>query len=67
MPAQEQFKVSLSQNFWGLVVAYAALGAAEHWCLKWLFWLSAVAAVGMTASVLATTLAYTIYYWKNKK
>jgi hypothetical protein len=67
LAAEDQFKINLNQNLWGLVVVYSALGAAEHWCLSWLFRLSLIAAVGMTASVLATTLAYTIKYWKAKQ
>lgn len=67
MAGPEQFKINLNQNLWGLVVAYAALGAAEHWCLTYLFWLSFIIAVGMTLSVMATTLAYTINYWKDKQ
>ena len=66
MAIPDQFKIHLNQNLWGLVIAFAALGAAEHWCLKWLFCLSAITSIGMTASVLVTTLAFTIDYWKKK-
>lgn len=67
MAIQDQLRVNLNQNLWGLIVTYAALGAAEHWGLRLLFWLSAIASVGMTASVLATVLAYTVNYWKGKQ
>ena len=64
--AAETFKINLNQNLWGLVVAYAALGAAEHWGLKRLGCLSFIAAIGMTLSVLATTLLYTVNYCRGK-
>ena len=40
MAVEDKFNINLNQNLWGLVVAYAALGVAEHWCLRWLFRLS---------------------------
>ena len=62
----ENFKIKLNQNLWGLVAAYGALGAAEHWGLRRLGCLSFIMAIGMTISVLATTLIYTINYWRDK-
>lgn len=64
--AAESFKINLNQNLWGLVVAYAALGAAEHWGLKRLGYLSFIMTIGMTLSVLATTLFYTVNYCRSK-
>jgi len=64
--AAETFKINLNQNLWGLVVAYAALGAAEHWALKRLGYLSFIMTIGMTLSVLATTLFYTVNYCRSK-
>ncbi len=64
--AAESFKIDLNQNLWGLVVAYAALGAAEHWELKRLGCLSLIMAIGMTLSVLVTTLFYTVNYCRSK-
>jgi hypothetical protein len=66
MSAEDQFKINLNQNLWGIVVAFGALGAAEYFKLCTLFWFSAVVAVIMVLSVAITTLAYTITYWKNK-
>ena len=66
MPFDDKFKINLNQNLWGLVVAYGALGAAEHWGLKRLGCLSFIVATGMTLSVLVTTLVYTVNYWKKK-
>jgi hypothetical protein len=47
-------------------VTYAALGVAEHWCLPWLFKLSRIAAIIMTASVFFTGIAYTWNYCRAK-
>ena len=66
MPVEEQFKINFNQNLWGLVVCYLALGAAEYWCLKWLFPLSLIASIGMTLSVLISLVPYTVNYWRNK-
>ena len=51
---EDKFDINLNQNLWGLVVSYAALGVAEHWCLGALFWFSFTASIGMTLSVLVT-------------
>ncbi|MDD5321624.1 MAG: hypothetical protein PHD43_13630 [Methylococcales bacterium] len=64
---EEQFKINLNQNLWGLLVGLIALGVAEHYSLCSLFWFSVVVSVIMVASVAITTLAYTMNYWKNKK
>jgi len=66
MGVEDKFNVNLNQNLWGLSVAYAALGVAEHWCLPWLFKLSLIAAIVMTASVLVTVAAYTWNYCRAK-
>lgn len=63
---EEQFKINLNQNLWGLIVGLAALGIAEHYQLHTLFWFSVVVAAIMVVSVLATTWAYTANYCKNK-
>lgn len=66
MGVEDKFNINLNQNLWGLVVAYAALGVAEHWCLPWLFKLSRIAATIMTISVLFTVTAYTWNYCRAK-
>ena len=66
VPAAEQFKINLNQNLWGLVLSFGALGTAERYRLRTLFWFSVVASGIMVASVLVTTLAYTITYWKKR-
>jgi hypothetical protein len=66
MSVEEKFNINLNQNLWGLVVAYLALGAAEHYQLRWLFWLSVVVSVGLSISVLFTFAFYTWNYCKNK-
>jgi hypothetical protein len=62
----EQFKISLNQNLWGLVIGFSALGAAEHFHLPALFWFATIVSAVMLASTAVTTLAYTIKYWKTK-
>jgi hypothetical protein len=64
---EEQFKINFNQNLWGLIVGLGALGLAEHYNLCTLFWFSVVVSVIMVSSVAATTVAYTINYWKNKQ
>ena len=66
MPIEDKFNVNLNQNLWGLVVAYAALGAAEHWRLCWLSRLSLVVAIGLSISVLITVAFYTWDYCRKK-
>ena len=66
MGVEDKFNINLNQNLWGLVVTYAALGVAEHWSLPWLFKLSRVAAIVMTASVLFTAAFYTWNYCHSK-
>lgn len=60
-------KINLNQNLWGLIVGLAALGLAEYFDLCTLFWFSAAISFVMSISVAATTLAYTVNYWKNKQ
>lgn len=67
MSATDQFKISLNQNLWGLVVGLGALGAAEHFGLKTLFWFGLAVSVIMLISIAFTTTAYTINYWKKKQ
>lgn len=66
MAIEDKVNVNLNQNLWGLVVAYAALGVAEHWSLPWLFKLSRIAAIIMTISVFFTVIAYTWNYCRAK-
>jgi hypothetical protein len=63
----DQFKINLNQNLWGLIVGLTGLGMAEHFDLQTLFVFALVVSLIMTASIAATTLAYTINYWKNKQ
>ncbi len=66
MAVEDQFKINLNQNLWGLVVAFGALGVAEHWCLKWLFRLSLCVGIIMSVSVFFTMLFYTLNYCRQK-
>jgi hypothetical protein len=61
-----QFRINLNQNLWGLIVGLLSLGAAEYYTLCTLFWFSVAVSTVMLASIVVTTLAYTITYWKNK-
>jgi len=63
----DNFRISLNQNLWGLVVSFGALGLAEYYHLSALFWASVVTTVFMIASVAITTWAYTSSYWKGKR
>jgi len=63
---QDSFKINLNQNLWDLVVALVALGAAEYFHLHILFWFALALSVIMTASIAATTLAYTVNYCNGK-
>lgn len=64
---QDQFKINLNQNLWGLIIGFGALGIAEHYALGTLFWFAVVVSVVMVSSVAVTTIAYTTNYWKNKQ
>lgn len=66
MAWEDKFKINLNQNLWGLVVAYAALGAAEYWQLEWLKWLTGVVAAGISFSVLICLVFYTWHYCVRK-
>ena len=62
----DKFKINLNQNLWGLVVAYAALGAAEHWNLKSLMCPVLIFAWALTALVLVSNVLYTWEYCLRK-
>lgn len=64
---EDQFKINLNQNLWGLVIALLALGTAEYFGLCTLFWFAFVLSVIMALSVAVTTLAYTVNYWRQKQ
>jgi hypothetical protein len=66
MSIEDKLNINLNQNLWGLVAAYAALGVAEHWGLRWLFRLSFIVSMGMSLSVLITLAFYTWNYCRNK-
>lgn len=63
----EHVKINLNQNLWGLIVSFAALGAAEYYKLDALLALSFIAALIMLASIAVTTIAYTIHYCEEDK
>lgn len=63
---QEQFKINLNQNLWGLVVAFVSLGVAEHFKLCTLFWFSVFISFIMVASIAITTFAYTKDYYRKR-
>ena len=66
MSADDQFKINLNQNLWGLVVGLGTLGAAEYFHLCVLFWFGLFLSTLMMLSVVITTIPYTINYWKAK-
>jgi hypothetical protein len=64
---EDKFNINLNQNLWGgVVVAYAALGVAEHWCLRWLFRLSLVVSIGLSIAVLLPVAFYTWNYCRKR-
>lgn len=63
---EEQFKINLNQNLWGLVVGLSGLGVAEYFGLCTLFWFALVVSGIMVLSVIFTTAAYTYKYCKRK-
>jgi len=63
---EEQFKINLNQNLWGLVVGLSGLGVAEYFGLCTLFWFALVVSGIMVLSVFFTTAAYTYKYCKQK-
>lgn len=62
----DAFKINLNQNLWGLIVAFGALGFAEHYRLDTLFWFAAAVSCVMTLSVVITAAVYTYDYCKGK-
>jgi hypothetical protein len=62
----DNFKVNLNQNLWGLVVGLGALGTAEHHHLCKLGWFGLFISGLMSLSLLATTTAYTINYYRER-
>ena len=66
MSPNNQFKINLNQNLWGLVVGLGALGTAEYFelCLLRLFGL--ILSAVMTLSLIVTTFAYTWNYIRHK-
>lgn len=58
----EHFKINLNQNLWGIAASFLALGAAEHYNLKALFWFAVILSGIMSISIAVTTTAYTIRY-----
>lgn len=57
---------SLNQNLWSLVIAFLGIGAAELYRLQTLYWFSVALGVITLGSMLVTTIAYTVNYWKKK-
>jgi len=66
MSVIDKAEVKLNQNLWALVVAYAALGAAEYWELNRLRWLALITAALLSILVLASMVFYTINYCVGK-
>lgn len=66
MAVDEQFKIKLNQNIWGLIVGYAAVGAAEYYKLRALYCMSTIVASALSLSVIITVGFYTYRYCKDK-
>ena len=66
MAIEDQVRINLNQNLWAVVLSLVALGAAEHFGLRTLFWFSVVLAGASTLSVLVTLTVYTVAYCRKK-
>lgn len=64
--SQDQFRINLNQNLWGLVVGLLALGVSEYYKLSTLHCFSVAITSVMTVSIFVTTYAYTVNCWKSK-
>jgi predicted RND superfamily exporter protein len=62
----DNFKISLNQNLWGLLLSLITLGASEYYDLCTLYWFGLGLSAFSSMSFLITLIAYTINYWKNK-
>jgi len=62
----DSFKINLNQNLWGLIVGLAALGTAERYHLSNLGRFGLFISGLMSVSLVATTIAYTIKYCRDK-
>lgn len=61
-----KINVNFNQNLWGLVVGFSTLGASEYYDLCTLYWFAVFVCMVMVVSILFTTIAYTVNYWKLK-
>ena len=64
---EDNFKINLNQNLWGLVISFGALGLSEYYLLNVLFWFSLIASSVFVISICFTTWAYTVNYISNKR
>jgi len=66
MAVEDKLDIKLNQNIWGLVFAYAALGAAEYWELNRLRCLALLMAIYLSLSVVMSIGFYTFHYCVRK-
>jgi hypothetical protein len=66
MSPDDQVKINLNQNLWGLVVGLGALGVGEYYELCMLRLFGIIVSVVMLISLVVTTFAYTWNYVRNK-
>jgi hypothetical protein len=66
MAVEDKLHINLNQNLWCLVVGFAALGAAERWCLRYLFWPAYLFTWGTGALVFISCVFYTWHYCLRK-
>jgi len=62
----DNFKISLNQNLWGLLLSLITLGASEYFDLCTLYWFGLGLSTISSISFLITLIAYTLNYWNNK-
>lgn len=66
MSIEENFKINLNQNIWGLIVSLLALGISEYYDLHTLYWYGLILSGISTISFGTTLVVYTINYCKKK-
>jgi hypothetical protein len=63
---QDNFKINLNQNLWGLLICLISLGLSEYFHLCTLYYISLILSCGAGLSFLLTLGAYTIKYIRSK-
>jgi len=63
---QDNFKINLNQNLWGLLICLISLGLSEFFHLCTLYYISLILSCAAGLSFILTLCAYTRKYIKDK-